>query len=418
MSAGRLLTVLAVGGAAILADAAAAEKRYDPGASDTEIRIGNIVPYSGPASAYGVVGKTIAAYFNKVNAEGSINGRKVRFISYDDAYSPPKTVEQARKLVESDEVLLIFYSLGTPTNTAIQKYMNARRVPHLFVASGATKWNDPRNFPWTMGWAPSNQSEGHIYAQYLLRNHPHGKIAILYQNDDFGKDYLKGLIDGLDGKIPIVAEAPYQTTDPTPDSQIVSLQTAGADIFFDVTTPKFAAQAIKKVSEIGWKPLHFLNNVSRSIGAVLRPAGLQNAEGILSAGYTKDATDPTWGEDAAFREWSAFMDRYYPGGDKTDNLAVVSYAAAQMLVQVLERCGDDLTRDNVLRPATNLPELRVGMLWGITINTSPNDYAPLKQMQTMRFTGALGAVRRCLPRQSRFLLIPSFSPLDLGLSAS
>ena len=384
----RLLAAVAIGGAAILTDPTAAQKRYDPGASDTEIRIGNIVPYSGPASAYGVVGKTIAAYFNKVNAEGSINGRKIRFISYDDAYSPPKTVEQARKLVENDEVLLIFYSLGTPTNTAIQRYMNARKVPHLFVASGAAKWNDPTNFPWTMGWAPSNQSEGHIYAQYLLRNHPHGKIAILYQNDDFGKDYLKGLIDGLGGKIPIVAQAPYQTTDPTPDSQIVSLQTSGADIFFDVTTPKFAAQAIKKVSEIGWKPLHFLNNVSRSIGAVLRPAGLQNAEGILSAGYTKDATDPTWSEDEAFKEWSAFMDRYYPGGDKTDNLTVVSYAAAQTLVQVLERCGDDLTRDNVLRQATNLHALRLGMLLpGITINTGPNDYAPLKQMQMMRFTG-------------------------------
>lgn len=383
-----LLAVVAVGSAALLTDPAAAQKHYDPGASDTEIRIGNIVPYSGPASAYGVIGKTIVAYFNKVNAEGGVHGRKIRFISYDDAYSPPKTVEQARKLVESDEVLLIFYSVGTPTNTAIEKYMNARKVPHLFVASGAAKWNDPKNFPWTMGWAPSNQSEGHIYAQYLRRNHPYGKIAILYQNDDFGKDYLKGLIDGLDGKIPIAAEAPYQTTDPTPDSQIVSLQTSGADIFFNVTTPKFAAQAIKKASEIGWKPLHFLDNVSRSIGAVLRPAGFQNAEGILSAGYTKDATDPTWSDDPAFREWSAFMDQYYPGGDKTDNLTVVSYAAAQTLVQVLERCGDDLTRNNVLRQATNLHDLRLGMLLpGITINTSPNDYAPLKQMQMMRFTG-------------------------------
>jgi branched-chain amino acid transport system substrate-binding protein len=384
----RLLAALAIGSAAVLMDPAAAQKRYDPGASDTEIRIGNIVPYSGPASAYGVVGKTIAAYFNKVNVEGGVNGRKIRFISYDDAYSPPKTVEQARKLVESDEVLLIFYSLGTPTNSAIQKYMNAKKVPHLFVASGAAKWNDPRNFPWTMGWAPSNQTEGHIYAQYLLHNHRQGKIAILYQNDDFGKDYLKGLMDGLGGKIPIVAEAPYQTTDPTPDSQIISLQASGADIFFDVTTPKFAAQAIKKVSEIGWKPLHFLNNVSRSIGAVLRPAGFRNAEGILSAGYTKDATDPTWSDEPAFKEWSAFMDQYYPGGDKTDNLTVVSYTAAQALVQVLERCVDDLTRNNVLREATKLHELRLGMLLpGITINTSPHDYAPLKQMQMMRFTG-------------------------------
>jgi branched-chain amino acid transport system substrate-binding protein len=376
------------GSITIAAGSAAAQKKYSPGASDTEVKIGNIVPYSGPASAYGVIGKTIAAYFNKVNAEGGINRRKIRFISYDDAYSPPKTVEQARRLIESDEVLLIFYSTGTPTNSAIQRYMNVGKVPHLFVASGAVKWNDPKNFPWTMGWAPSNQGEGHIYAQYLLRNHPEGKIAILYQNDDFGKDYLKGLTDGLAGKIPIVAEAPYETADPSPDSQIVSLQASGADIFFDVTTPKFAAQAIRKVAEIGWKPLHFLNNVSRSIGAVLRAAGFRNAEGIFSAGYTKDATDPTWTNDPAFQEWSAFMDQYYPGGDKTDNLTVTSYTAAQTLVQVLEQCGDDLTRENVLRQATNLHELELGMLLpGITINTSPTDYAPLEQMQMMRFTG-------------------------------
>jgi branched-chain amino acid transport system substrate-binding protein len=383
-----LAVAVVFGSIAIAAGSATAQKKYSPGASDTEIKIGNIVPYSGPASAYGVIGKTIAAYFNKVNAEGGINRRKIRFISYDDAYSPPKTVEQARRLIESDEVLLIFYSAGTPTNSAIQRYMNARKVPQLFVASGAVKWNDPKNYPWTMGWAPSNQGEGHIYAQYLLRNHPEGKIAVLYQNDDFGKDYVRGLTDGLAGKIPIIAEAPYETADPSPDSQIVSLRASRADIFFDVTTPKFAAQAIKKVAEIGWKPLHFLNNVSRSIGAVLRPAGFGNAEGIFSAGYTKDATDPAWNNDPAFQEWSAFMDQYYPGGDKTDNLTVTSYAAAQTLVQVLEQCGDDLTRENVLRQATNLHELRVGMLLpGITINTGPSDYAPLKQMQMMRFTG-------------------------------
>jgi branched-chain amino acid transport system substrate-binding protein len=383
-----LAVAVVFGSIAIAAGSATAQKKYSPGASDTEIKIGNIVPYSGPASAYGVIGKTIAAYFNKVNAEGGINRRKIRFISYDDAYSPPKTVEQARRLIESDEVLLIFYSAGTPTNSAIQRYMNARKVPQLFVASGAVKWNDPKNYPWTMGWAPSNQGEGHIYAQYLLRNHPEGKIAVLYQNDDFGKDYVRGLTDGLAGKIPIIAEAPYETADPSPDSQIVSLRASRADIFFDVTTPKFAAQAIKKVAEIGWKPLHFLNNVSRSIGAVLRPAGFGNAEGIFSAGYTKDATDPAWNNDPAFQEWSAFMDQYYPGGDKTDNLTVTSYAAAQTLVQVLEQCGDDLTRENVLRQATNLHELRLGMLLpGITINTGPTDYAPLKQMQMMRFTG-------------------------------
>ena len=328
LKTGHLLPLIAVL-IAVAANPATAQKRYDSGASDTEVKVGNIVPYSGPASAYGTNGKTIAAYFNKVNAEGGINGRKINFISYDDGYSPPKTVEQARKLVESDEVLLIFYSLGTPTNTAIQKYMNSKKVPQLFVATGATKWNDSKNFQWTMGWSPNYQGEGHIYAQYLLRNYPTGKVGILYQNDDYGKDYLKGLKDGLAGKMAIVAEAPYEVADTTVDSQIVSLRAAGADIFFNVATPKFAAQAIKKVAEIGWKPIHLLNNVSRSIGAVLKPAGFHNAQGILPVGYTKDATDPTWKDDPAFMEWSAFMDQYYPSGDKTDSITVTSYTVAQ-----------------------------------------------------------------------------------------
>jgi branched-chain amino acid transport system substrate-binding protein len=384
----RLLASLGYGVAATTAMPALALKRYDTGASDTEIKIGNIVPYSGPASAYGTNGKTIAAYFNKVNAEGGINGRRINFVSYDDAYNPPKTVEQARKLVESDEVLLIFYSLGTPTNSAIQKYMNAKKVPQLFVATGATKWNDPKHFPWTMGWAPSYQSEGHIYAQYLIHHHQDGKLGILYQNDDYGKDYLKGIRDGLAGKIPIVAAAPYEVADTTADSQIVSLRAAGADIFFNVATPKFAAMAIKKVAEIGWKPVHLLNSVSRSIGAVLKPAGFANARDILSAGYTKDATDPHWADDPAFKEWSAFMDKYYPGGDKTDSITVTSYSVAQTLEVVLRQCGDELTRDNVMRQAANLKGVRPGMLLpGITINTAPSDYAPIKQMQMMRFTG-------------------------------
>jgi branched-chain amino acid transport system substrate-binding protein len=297
-------------------------------------------------------------------------------------------VEQARRLVESDEVLLVFYSLGTPTNSAIQKYLNLKKVPQLFVASGATKWNDPKHFPWTMGWSPSYQGEAHIYAQYLMARHPDGKIGILYQNDDYGKDYLKGLKDGLAGKLPIVGEAPYEVTDTTVDSQIVSLRAAGASIFFNVTTPKFAAQAIKKVAEIGWKPVHLLNNVSRSIGAVLRPAGFANAQGILSAGYTKDATDPAWKDDPAFIAWSGFMDRYYPGGDKTDSITVTSYTVAQTLVAVLEQCGDDLTRDSVMSHAANLKDLRLGMLLpGITINTDPSDFAPIKQMQMVRFAG-------------------------------
>ena len=318
-----LITVML--GVASLANPSAAQKRYDPGASDTEIKIGNINPYSGPASSYGVIGKTEAAYFNKINADGGINGRRINFISYDDSYSPPKTVEQARKLVESDGVLLIFQSLGTPPNTAIQKYMNGKRVPQLFVATGATKWNDPQNFPWTIGWQPNYQSEGHIFAQYLLQNDPRGKIGILYQNDDYGKDYVKGLKDGLNGKMQIVAESPYETTDP----QIVSLKASGADIFYDVTIPKFAAQAIKKAAEIEWKPIHLLNSVSNSVGGVIKPAGFDISRGILTTGYVKDPTDPQWKNDPTYNDWVAFMDRYYPDGDRTSTFTVYGYSAAK-----------------------------------------------------------------------------------------
>ena len=374
--------------AVLIATAATAQKKYDVGASDTEIKIGNINPYSGPASAYGVVGKTEAAYFNKVNLEGGINGRKINFISYDDAYSPPKAVEQARKLVESDGVLLIFNSLGTPSNTAIQKYMNAKKVPQLFVATGATKWNDPKVFPWTMGFRPNYQSEGHVYAQYLLQQLPQGKIGILFQNDDYGKDYVKGLKDGLNGKMRIVAEFPYETTDPTIDSQMISLKNSGADIFYDVTTPKFAAQAIKKAADIEWKALHLLNNVSNSVGGVLKPAGFEISKGILSTNYVKDATDPTWKDDPGYKEWLAFMDKYYPDGDKTNSFVVEGYIAAQALVQVLQQCGDDLTREHIMNQAANLHALALPMLLpGITVNTSPTDFAPIKQLQMMRFTG-------------------------------
>src|SRR2546426_971096 len=367
---------------------ALAQKKYDPGASDTEIKIGNIMPYSGPASAYGVIGKTEEAYFKKVNAEGGINGRKINFISYDDAYSPPKAVEQARKLVESDEVLFIFNSLGTPSNSAIQKYMNAKKVPQLFVATGATKWNDPQHFPWTMGWQPNYQSESRIYAEYLLKNHAQGKVGVLYQNDDYGKDYLKGLKDGLNGKMRIVAEVPYETTDPTVDSQVINLKASGADIFFNVGTPKFAAQAIKKVAELGWKPVHLLNNVSVSVGAVLKPAGFDNAKGVLSTAYLKDPTDPTWKDDPAYKAWSAFMDKYYPDGDKTSNLTVYGYLTAQTLIAVLKQSGDNLTRENVMRQAANLKSLELDMLLpGNRINTGPNDFAPIKQMQMERFNG-------------------------------
>jgi branched-chain amino acid transport system substrate-binding protein len=376
------------GGLAIAVSSATGQKRYDAGASDTEIKIGNIMPYSGPASSYGVIGRTEAAYFNKINAEGGINGRRINFISYDDAYSPPKTVEQARKLVESDGVLLIFNSLGTPTNTAIQKYMNDKKIPQLFVATGATKWNNPKHFPWTMGWQPSYQTEGRIFAQYLLKEHPSGKIGILFQNDDSGKDYVKGVKDGLKGRISIVAELSYEPLDPTIDSQIVALKGAGADIFFDDAIPKFAAQATKKVAEIGWKPLHLLVSVSSSVGSILKPAKIEISKGIISTAFGKDPTDPQWKADPAYKEWAAFMDKYYPNGDQTTTFTVAGYLFAQTLVEVLKQCGDDLTGESVMRQAANLHDLQLGMLLpGITINTSPTDFAPIKQMQMDRFNG-------------------------------
>jgi branched-chain amino acid transport system substrate-binding protein len=367
-----------------------AQKKYDPGASDTEIKIGNINPYSGPASAYGTIGKTIDAFFKKVNAEGGVNGRKINFISYDDGYSPPKAVEQARKLVEDDEVLLIFQSLGTPSNSAIQKYMNAKQVPQLFVASGATKWGDPKNFPWTMGWQPSYQSEGHIYAQYILKNYPNGKIGILYQNDDYGKDYVKGLKDGLGAKAQtmIISEQPYEVTDPTIDSQMINLKASGADIFFNVTTPKFAAQAIKKAAELDWKPVHILNQVSSSVGAVLKPAGFENAKGVLSTGYLKDASDPQWKDDPGLKNFFAFMDKYFPEGDRTNYLTAFGYSVSQTMVQVLKQCGDNLTRENVMKQAANLKNLELELLLpGIKINTSPTDFHPITQNQMMKFNG-------------------------------
>jgi len=385
-----LIPAMVLGMAIGTAGPSAAQKKYDPGATDTEIKIGNINPYSGPASAYGTIGKTLDAFFKKINAEGGVNGRKINFISYDDGYSPPKAVEQARKLVESDEVLLIFQSLGTPSNTAIQKYMNAKQVPQLFVATGATKWGDPKNFPWTMGWQPSYQGESHIYAQYILKNHPNGKIGILYQNDDYGKDYVKGLKDGLGDKAKsmIVAEVPYEVADPTVDSQIINLKASGADIFFNVTTPKFAAQAIKKAAEIGWKPVHILNQVSSSLVSVLKPAGLENSKGILSTGYLKDVTDPQWKNDVGVKNFFAFMDKYFPEGDKTNALSAYGYSVGQTMVQVLKQCGDNLTRENVMKQAANLKDLQQDLfLPGIKANTSATDFYPLDQNQMMKFTG-------------------------------
>ncbi len=370
--------------------AAVAQKKYDPGASDTEIKLGNIMPYSGPASAYSLIPKTQQAYFDKINAEGGINGRKINFISYDDGYSPPKTVEQARKLVESDEVLLIFQSLGTANNAAIQRYMNAKKVPQLMVATGATRFGDnPKASPWTMGWQPNYQSEGRIYAKYILNEKPSAKIGVLYQNDDFGKDLLKGLKDGLGDKAGlIVAEASYEVTEPTVDSQMVKLKASGADVFVNITTPKFAAQAIRKAAEIGWQPLHIVNNVANSVGSVLKPAGLENARGIVSTAYYKDSTDPSWKDDPGMKEWTAFMDKWFPDGDRTSSFTIYGYASAQAIVQILEASGDDLTRENVMRQATNLNNVTLNVLLpGISMTTSPTDYFPLEQMQMMKFDG-------------------------------
>jgi branched-chain amino acid transport system substrate-binding protein len=368
---------------------AVAAGQYDPGASDTEIKIGNIMPYSGPASAYGVIGEAEVAYFNKVNEEGGINGRKVTFITYDDSYSPPAAVEQARRLVESDKVLLIFNSLGTPSNSAIQRYMNHETVPQLFVATGATKWNDPKHFPWTMGFQPNYQTEAAIYAKYILQNKPDAKIAVLYQNDDYGKDYLKGLVDGLGSKAgQIVAKESYDVTEPTVDSHIVGLQASGADVFVDVATPKFAAQSIRKVHQLGWHPLFLLNNVSASVGSVLKPAGLDNAQGIVSAAYLKDETDPEWKNAEDMKEWNAFMDKYMPSADKSDASYVYAWAVTRTLVQVLKACGNDLTRANIMKQAASLKDFDPGLLLpGITVNTSATNFAPIQQLQLMRFEG-------------------------------
>jgi branched-chain amino acid transport system substrate-binding protein len=366
-----------------------AQKKYDTGATDTEIKIGNIMPYSGPASAYGVIGKTEEAYFKKINAEGGINGRKINFISYDDGYSPPKAVEQARKLVESDEALLVFNPLGTANNTAIQKYMNSKKVPQLFVATGATKFNDPKDFPWTMGWQPSYQSEAHIYAKYLMKEKPDAKIAVFYQNDDFGKDYLKGLKDALGAKASMItAEESYETSEPTIDNHIVKLKATGADVFISITTPKFAAQAIKKLAEIDWKPMHIVSNVSASVGGVIKPAGFENAQGILSAAYAKDGADPQWDNDPGMKKFFAFLEKYYPEGNKLDGSVAYGYGAAQTMVKVIEMCGDNLTRENVMKQAASLKDFTPDtLLPGVKINTSATDFAPIEQLQMMRFKG-------------------------------
>lgn len=386
-----LLSTVICTGVALASSGAWAQKKYGPGASDTEIKIGNTMPYSGPASAYGTIGKVEAAYFKMINDQGGINGRKINFITLDDAYSPPKTVEMVRRLVEQDEVLIVFNTLGTPPNTAIHKYMQAKKVPHLFLATGATKWNDPKNFPWTMGWQPNYQTEGQIYAKHMIQTKPNAKIAILYQNDDYGKDYLKGFKDGLGDKTKqIVSELSYEVSDPTVDSQIVAMKGSGADVFFNITTPKFAAMAIRKAFDIGWQPVHYLNNVSASVGSVLVPAGLDKSVGLISTQYLMDPTDPRFQDHPAIKEWKVFMAKYYPDGSLTDASNVYGYTAAQGLVQVLKQCGDDLTRENVMRQAASLKDFTpTTVLPGIKVNTSPTDFAPFESEQLVRFDGKM-----------------------------
>jgi branched-chain amino acid transport system substrate-binding protein len=364
--------------------------QYGPGASDTEIKIGNTMPYSGPASSYGVIGKVDAAYFAMINQQGGINGRKVTFISRDDSYSPPKTVELVRQLVEQDNVLLMFNTLGTPPNMAIHGYLNDNKVPQLFVATGADQWNDPKHFPWTMMWLPSYGTEAHIYARYILKNLPDAKIAVLYQNDDYGKDYLNGLRDGLGDKAAkmIVATQSYETTDPTVDSQVVALQASGANVLLTAAIPKFAAQTVRKVYDIGWKPTHFLNSVGNSVGTVMKPAGLEKGVGIISATFVKDPTDPQWANTPEFKEWLDFMKAHGLSANVTDVQAAIAYAYVQTMVAVLKACGDNLTRENVMKQAASLHNLSLPMLLpGITLNTSADDFSPIKQMQLQKFDG-------------------------------
>ena len=374
----------------IAAAAMSAQSAFaETGVTDKTIKIGLIQPFSGPASAYSQIAKTDEAYIKMINDNGGVCGRQVELISYDDGYSPPKTVEQARKLVESDGVFLIFNSLGTPGNSAIHKYMNAKKVPQLFVATGASKWGDPEHFPWTMGWQPNYVAEARIYARYILENYPNGKIGVLYQNDDYGKDYLNGLKDALgDKKSMIVAELPYEVSDPTVNSQVINLKAAGADIFLNVTTPKFAAQSIKKAAEIGWHPVHILNSVSNSVGSVLKPAGLDNSQGVISATYGKDPQDPQWANDAGMKKWSDFMDKYYPDGDKNSSFTVYGYGVTQTLEHVLKASCDNLTREGVMASAASIKDLVLDTsLPGMSINTSAKDFYPIEQMQLEVFKG-------------------------------
>ena len=367
-----------------------AQKKYDQGASDSEIRLGHTNPYSGPLSAYGVIGKAETAYWQAVNDKGGINGRKVNFITYDDGYSPPKTVEMVRKLVEDDKVLAIFQLLGTPTNTVVHKYLNQKKVPQLFVATGASKWGDPKNFPWTMGWQPDYATEGGIYAKHILAQHKGEKIAVLWQNDDSGKDYVAGFMKGLgkENEKMVVASVSYEVTDPTVDSQIIQLKDSGATVFFNDAAPKAAAQAIRKVADLGWKPAHYLTNVSASVTSVLKPAGFDASQGIITAAYLKDPTDPQWATAPDFVEWKAWMAKYHPTANPSDSFNAYAYAVCATMHDCLKRCGDELTRENLMKQAASMKRLVVPMLLpGITINTSATDYYPIQAVRLQRFKG-------------------------------
>jgi branched-chain amino acid transport system substrate-binding protein len=380
-------TVLTI---ALSASSANAQKKYDTGATDTEIKIGQTVPFSGPYSVYAGIGKTQAAYLKMINDQGGINGRKLNLIQYDDAYSPPKTVEQVRKLVEGDEVLFTFQVIGTAANAAVQKYLNGKKVPQLLASTGAARFTDPQNYPWTIAYNPNYVSEGRIYAKYILANHPNAKIGVLYQNDDMGRDYLAGLKSGLGEKAAsmIVGEVSYEVADPTVDSQVVKLKSLGIDLLYDASTPKFAAQAIRKVNDLNWNPVHILDINASPVSATLKPAGLDISKGIISTNYGKDPGDPQWKDDAGVKAYFAFMDKYYPEGDKLNTVNTYGYSVAELLVQVLRQCGDDLTRENVMRQATNLKNFVPSLaLPGMSITTGPNDYRINKQMQMMKFNG-------------------------------
>jgi branched-chain amino acid transport system substrate-binding protein len=384
-----ILSGLAILAVAAGAGSAFAQKKYDIGVTDKEIKIGNVMPYSGPASAFAVIGRIEAAYFKMINEQGGINGRKINFISYDDAYSPPKTFEQTRKLVESDEVFLLFNVVGTPGNAAIQKYVNQKKVPHLFISSGAVRWNDPKNFPWSMAWWPSFKSEARVYAKYIQQNYPGKTVGILYQNDDLGKDYLAGFheVFGAEPSKRIVVEVSYELTDATVDSQIFQIKAARPDIFLNISTPKFAAQAMRRVGELGWKPIQIVSNVSASVEKVMIPAGPDNARGVITATYMKDPTDPQWKDDPGMNEYRAFVDRHFPDPAKDDGTAVFGYGAAAAMTRILKQCGDNLTRDNIMKQMTSL-DMEVGVyLPGVRIRTSPTDYAPINQLQLMKFNG-------------------------------